>query len=531
MTYENPILKGFYPDPSICRVEDDYYLITSSFSWFPGIPLFHSRDLVNWRQIGHVCERPEQLNFDQYPATSIWRGVWAPTLRHHNGRFYCVTTNNNYDGNVLFWSDRIEGPWSDPILLDHKGWDNSLCFGRDDTVYYHWTQGGKIWQTVLDLETGKFQREPEVIYTGSGANGLEAPHLYQIGDWWYLIVAEGGTHWIHQVTIARSRSPWGPFETQPNGPMLTHRNTEMNQVLKGLGHADIVQAQDGSWWLVCLAMRHFGWICYGSTFLGRETVLAGFEWDADGWPVVNGGQELSTTMPAPNLPPDRFPSLHDEADHSSHYFSHLAEDRQAFADPLPPQWNWLRCPPKSDAWQVDENETLWMQGEHPLTHPRTRFLGRRHQDPWMTFSVAVDLGEAREAGIAAFMDEHYHSLLGIRNGAEGRVLFFRRKLGCLEAEKTFPLPESGGASLTLFIESEPRFYHFGYQTLSGEKVVLDHAETHHHSTEIAYGFTGVYLGVHVWGGAAGFRDPSYVADRERVWTPDLPERFDIVPGS
>ena len=248
MTYENPILPGFYPDPSICRVGEDYYLVNSSFEFFPGVPLWHSRDLLHWEQLGYVLTRESQLPLVDCRTSG---GIFAPTIRYHDGRFYMITTNVTGGGNFFVWTDDIRGEWSGPIWIDHQGIDPSLFWDADGKVYYtgtHTDENGNncIGQFEIDLETGAKLSETKCIWYGTGGKCPEGPHMYRIGNWYYLMIAEGGTEYGHMETIARSRSVWGPFESCPHNPILTHRNAHRVE-FQALGHADLVETPEGKW--------------------------------------------------------------------------------------------------------------------------------------------------------------------------------------------------------------------------------------------------------------------------------------------
>ena len=185
--YTNPVVRGFNPDPSVCRVGEDYYLVTSSFQYYPGVPLYHSKDLVNWEQIGHVLTRESQL-----PLGNAWTsgGIYAPTIRYHNGRFYMITTNCGGGGNFYVWTDDIRGEWSAPVWIDHDGIDPSLFWDDDGKVYYI---GSGMRQFEIDLETGKKRSEVKKVWTGTGGRCPEGPHMYKRDGWYYLLIAEGGT--------------------------------------------------------------------------------------------------------------------------------------------------------------------------------------------------------------------------------------------------------------------------------------------------------------------------------------------------
>ena len=291
-TVTNPVIPGCHPDPSVCHVGDDYYLACSSFEYFPGVPVFHSRDLVHWTQIGNALDRPSQLRLP--PDTPASAGIYAPTLRHHDGRFWLIVTNVSDEGNLLCTATDPAGPWSDPIRLPGvTGIDPDLAWDADGNC---WCTFAGIDQVRIDPRTGRVFGPPQRLWSGTpGAKYPEAPHLYRIGDHWYLLIAEGGTERGHGVSVGRGRTPTGPFEPCPANPILTHRSTD--HPIQNTGHADLVRGPDGSWWMVLLGVRPRGGTP-GWHVLGRETFLAPVSW-VDGWPVVG---ELSLVQPAPPWP-------------------------------------------------------------------------------------------------------------------------------------------------------------------------------------------------------------------------------------
>lgn len=205
--YENPIIKGFNPDPSVCRAGDDYYLVTSSFQYFPGVPLYHSKDLVNWEQIGHVLSRESQLPLKEARS---WNGIYAPTIRYNNGKFYMITTNVTSNGNFIVTATDPRGAWSEPILLDIPGIDPSLFWDDDGRCYYCGAADG-ITFCEINPDTGEKLSTPKTIWYGTGGRYPEAPHIYKKDGWYYLMIAEGGTEFAHGVTIARSRKGKHPL--------------------------------------------------------------------------------------------------------------------------------------------------------------------------------------------------------------------------------------------------------------------------------------------------------------------------------
>ena len=311
ITNTNPILPGFYPDPSVCRVGNDYYLVTSTFAYFPGVPIFHSKDLVHWNQIGNILNRKEQLPLANAETSE---GIFAPTLRYHDGTFYLITTNvtpGNQLGNFIVTATDPAGPWSNPYPLGSSGIDPSLFFDDDGKCYYCGTQerregsryfgDNEIYIQELDLETMQLVGESYPAWHGAlrGVEWPEGPHIYKKDGWYYLLISEAGTGHNHAVSIARSKSLQEPFEGYKANPTLTHRHLGYNYPIVNVGHPDIVETQNGEWWMVCLASRTCGGYYRN---LGRETYLVPFTWE-NGWPVINPGKGIiEDTFIAPNLP-------------------------------------------------------------------------------------------------------------------------------------------------------------------------------------------------------------------------------------
>lgn len=304
---KNPIMPGFYPDPSICAVGEDYYLIHSSFAYFPGLPLMHSKDLVHWEQIGNVMNRKSQLPLD---GAGHSQGLFAPTIRYHEGTFYVICTNVSYGGNYIVTATNPEGPWSEPYYLEGAdGIDPSLFFDEDGRCYYIGThpnpEGCKydgdwyIWVQELDIKTMKLVGEHKDVWNGAmkGVHWPEGPHLYKKDGYYYIMHAEGGTGPDHAVTICRSKNIWGPYENNFCNPILTHRHLGWAYPIKYVGHADLIETPEGEWYMTMLAVRPKE----GYTMMGRETFLAKVEWQ-NGWPVVNPGAGILTDTVEIHLP-------------------------------------------------------------------------------------------------------------------------------------------------------------------------------------------------------------------------------------
>ncbi len=256
-TFRNPIITGMNPDPSICRVDDDYYLVTSTFEYFPGLPIYQSKDLVHWKLIGHVLSRAS--NNPLMNCESSTGGQYALTIRYHSGTFYVTCTNyggKGTQGAFYVTSTNPAGPWSDPHWVGNWYVDPSLMFENDSMYYLSPDNEGSFLLGTMDPETGTFYTPLEKIAEGLGGSSPEGPHLYKINEYYYLMSAEGGTGYDHREIMQRCSSPWGPYEASPINPITSHRNAP-NNPFQAIGHADMVETPDG-WWLVCLGIRPVG---------------------------------------------------------------------------------------------------------------------------------------------------------------------------------------------------------------------------------------------------------------------------------
>lgn len=341
-TFRNPILSGFHPDPSICRVGDDYYMVNSSFEWFPGIPIYKSKDLVNWKLIGYGVTRPEQMQFADGLQDS--RGIYAVTIRYHEGLFYLITTCVQCDGNFYITAKDPAGPWSDPVWLRSQGIDPSLFWDEDGKCYYvghgnmsrksDWPEKNGAWLQELDTKKGKLVGKRVQLTHGHASNArwTEGPHIYKIDGKYMLLVAEGGTGYHHSVTVFHSDSIWGPYIPDHANPVLTHRHLGKDSKINSVGHADLVQTQKGDWWAVSLGKRKFD----GGTYLARETFLTPVEFQKlEGMkyktPIFNPGKGMiQEVCERPDLPwtPVEKQAVRDDFNN----------------DTLTLEWNFLRTP-------------------------------------------------------------------------------------------------------------------------------------------------------------------------------------------
>lgn len=494
-SYLNPIIPGFYPDPSICRVGKDYYLVTSSFEYFPGVPIFHSLDLVNWEQIGYCLTRDEQLPLE---TAGISGGIYAPALRFYDGTFYMTTTNVRNGGNFIVTATDPAGEWSDPIWVDQDGIDPDIFFDHDGTCYY--TSSGRaggscrIIQSVIDPQSGKFIKEPYFLWSGSRASGAEGPHLYWIKGKYYLMIAEGGTEYGHLETIARSNSPSGPWEICPHNPILSNRST--NRTLQGTGHADLIEAGDGSWWLVHLAFRTVDY--HRVHLLGRETCLTPVSWDENDWPVIGeNGQAAAEVAKLPAGVPQRLPgSWQDDFNEKELGFD----------------WNFLGNP-NPDNWSLTEQEsclTLFCRDVNLDSMIQPAWLGcrQRHLDCQATVKLSFDPEkDGEEAGLSAFQNnKHHYEIAVLREDSDKRVIV-RRRIGSLSkvvAQKTVSANE-----VYLRINAEPTKYSFSFSEDGTDYQELAEGESRYLSTEVGGRFTGVYFAMYATGNSQTTRTSAH----------------------
>jgi xylan 1,4-beta-xylosidase len=488
--FRNPVLSGFHPDPSICRVGSDYYLVTTTMEYFPGIPIFTSRDLVNWRQIGHCLTRDSQLDLRRSR-----QGIYAPTLRHHAGVYYVTSTNVGAKGNFYVTATDPAGPWSDPFWYDQPGIDPSLFFEQDGTAYFTSTNDDVIIQSTFDPSNGKRTSDIRTIWTGTGGRYPEAPHLYRTHGRYYLMIAEGGTEYGHMETLARSESPWGPFEPCPHNPIFSHRDHSKDPI-QATGHADLVECPDGSSWLVCLGIRlnHRFWQYH---HLGRETFLCPVTWDEAGWPRVNDNGTIPLESDGPSFF-ERQSSAVAERDHF---------DREE----LSATWNHRRNPRRENCSLAARPGWLRLTGgtdslDSELGSPT--FVGRRQQHFDCRFAALVDFepaNEKDEAGIAAFMSPSHHYELRIVRRDGGRKIELHRRIGDLATVTKVATLASGPVELE--IRADPSVYRFGVRT-GGEFQEMGTGATRYLSKEVAGGFGGVYLALYATGNGARSANPA-----------------------
>lgn len=480
MKYNNPVIKGFYPDPSVCKVKDTYYLVCSSFQYFPGVPLFESKDLINWNQIGHCLTRKSQVQLDKINSSG---GIFAPTIRYNNGRFYMTTTNDTTHENFYVWTDDIYGEWSEPIYVDQGGIDPSLYF--EDNRTYFMSNGcddygvSGIVQCEIDIESGKKLTPSRTIWTGSGGRYIEGPHMYKINGKYYLVAAEGGTEFGHMVTYACGDSIDGYFEGYYNNPVLTNRNLGGYEI-QGVGHGDLIQDNDGNWWMLHLGFRQSGqWEAYHH--LGREVFLTPITFGEDGWFTAGNN---GTTVKSFDLKYINSNTLQNEK--KSYTFENTEWNKE---------WCYIRIP-NLENYIFDKNKLILKGTKITLDDiDSPTFIGLRQKDfnANITCDVAVSNGEA---GITIYMDENHHYDLAIRKCDNGYEVIERLNVGDIKSvEKSVYIEKNN--KVTLMIEAKNSYYSFGFKT-KDKKINLGTAKTRYLSSEVAGGFTGVMIGLYAW---------------------------------
>ena len=498
--FRNPVLPGFHADPSVCRAGDDFYLVNSTFQYFPGVPVFHSKDLIRWEQIGNCLTRPSQLDltglYKQDNPELGWTnaGVYATTIRENKGRFYMVTTVFPSRRHFYVWTDNPAGEWSEPIVIDFAigSCDPTLYF-EGDKCYFLWKEGDiKICE--IDVETGKKIGEIHHLGTGLGGRYPEGPHIYKKDGYYYLMLAEGGTEQGHHVNILRSRNLFGPYEPNRANPILSHFNMEMqNSEIQGLGHADLVQAPDSTWWMICLGYRTSGYLLH---VMGRETMLAPVRWDENAWPVVNGNGTLTTDMHCTTLPQVPMP-----LDPVREEFNYVKRDVPADSYSsigLPWGWHSISNPDYSRYSLTERKGWLRLKPTTTTLDKATSptFVARRQTEKVFTATTLLDashIGEGMQAGITAYAAplNHYDVIVEKRD----RKLYAKSNIRIGEiahCDKEVPLNSN---KVYLRITSDAAYYYMQVSDDGKSFQTLGKMDFRYVSTEVIGGFTGVMLGV------------------------------------
>ena len=493
MKYKNPVLKGFYPDPSVCFVDGVYYMVCSSFQYFPGVPLFESRDLINWKQIGHVLTRPSQIALADVPSSG---GVFAATIRYHDGRFYMTTTNNTTQQNFYVWTEDIHGPWSDPIIVEQDGIDPSFFFEDGKTYFMSTGQDdfgeSGIIQSEIDLQTGRKLTPSRSIWKGTGGRFVEGPHLYRIGKYYYLLASEGGTEYGHMLTLCRGETPWGPFENCPHNPILTNRNKAPYKI-QGIGHGELLTGPDGAWYVPTLGFRQIHtWMPYHH--LGREVFLTPAKMTDDGWFVCGDGTtdlEYAVSI------------CSEQVEKRCWTFENTDWDID---------WCFLRHP-MMENYALDASAAVLHGTELTLNEAKNpTFLGIRQRDlcGQLQCHVSLDRGEG---GISFYMCEESHYDIGLRRAGDGYEAFLRLRLGNIDhIQNVIALP---GKEARILVKFDALQYVF-HICIDGQEMLLGTGQSRFLSSEVMTGFTGVVIGLYATGGTARFTDFSLTYQDEEA---------------
>lgn len=510
---KNPIMSGFYPDPSICAVGEDYYLINSTFSYFPGLPIMHSKDLVHWEQIGNAMDRISQLPLEKAGHS---QGLFAPTMRYYDGTYYVICTNVSHGGNYIVTATSPEGPWSEPYYLEGaQGIDPSLFFDDDGTCYYIGTRPNQegckyngdwyIWIQELDLKEMKLIGEPKDVWNGAMKNVVwpEGPHLYKKNGYYYIMHAEGGTGPEHAVSVCRSKDIWGPYENNKCNPIFTHRHLGWAYPIKYVGHADIIETPKGDWYMVMLAVRPLE----GYTTMGRETFLASVIWEND-WPVVNPGVGILTDEVEINLEP-----WYPEKDEQSYTCRSARKsavpgtNRQydfGKMKELGHEFLMLRNP-DADMYELKENEGLMLSfGKARMTEVASpSFVGIRQQhhrfmvSSWLSME---GIKEDKKAGLVLLQSDEYQLRLEV---SENKVEAIMCEKG---QDNSVGMTTFNDVDVVLFMVVDGLKATLGIEKGEEEIVIAKDIDIRCLSTEVAGGFVGCTVGMYAVDEKAGESD-------------------------
>lgn len=496
--FENPILSGFYPDPSICRIGDTYYMVNSSFEWFPGLPIHRSKDLVNWEKIGHGLHRPDQIVYKDGLDNS--HGIFAPTIRYHNGTFYIITTMVGQKGNFIITAKNPEGPWSDPMWIeDAPGIDPSLFWDDDGRCYYtgagivdgsqgEWPGKNGIWMQEIDPNKGILLGEKKQLTYGHASNArwAEGPHLYKIDGEYLLLIGEGGTGEYHAVTVFNSKNLWGPYVPNHANPVMTHRHLGKTHPIGQTGHADLVQTQNGDWWSVMLAKRKVD----GFITLARETFLAKVivtQQESGITPIFNPGIGLlQNEQERPNLPWAPV--------------AQLAPRDEFNGNTLGLEWNFLRTP--KHKWYALKDGQLEMQLRPEmvteLVNPSFIAQRTKHHSYSATTKLSFKTKKKNEmAGLVIYRRHgNNYQLLKTKNSIVLLKAFQKDNKGDFEPEIIATVPYSN-KEVVLSAKVDTLIVQFSYGKNENNLISIGPEQDYTLvSDEIAQRFNGVYIGMY-----------------------------------
>jgi xylan 1,4-beta-xylosidase len=522
----NPVLPGFHPDPSILRVGADYYIATSTFEWYPGVRVHHSTDLVHWRALGGILTERRLLDL---AGAGDSCGIWAPDLSYVDGQFHLVYTDvasfsSGYwdPQNYLVTAPDLAGPWSDPVVLHGRGFDAALFHDEDGTTWMlsmtaDWRPGHNRFAGIQIQQYDRGRRRlvgaERHIFDGTAAGLTEAPHLYRKDGWYYLVTAEGGTSWEHQVTVARSRHLLGPYQTDPAGPMLSSWGRPELPLQKA-GHGSLVSTPDGRWYLAHLTARPY--TTRGRCVLGRETAIQEVDWPDGEWPRIEGG------IPA------EFVAVPLTADQVADQVAERGEERDDFTAPvLGPEWSTLRRPATPD-WVDLTSRPSHLRvygGQSPVGRQRPSLVARRVTAKRCALATEMRFRPANYrqlAGVTAYYNTRnwHYAYVGVDDAGRRLLQVLSCDNGRRTAHEASRVDVSDLESVCLRVVFDGPTVVFGYRPpgadvwrdLPGEldATILsdEYAATVVDGEPEAWGFTGAFVGLWVQdlGADGGYAD-------------------------
>jgi len=501
---KNPILPGFYPDPSICRVGDDYYLVNSSFSYFPGVPIFHSTDLVNWKQIGHILDRPSQVKLTNH---GISQGIYAPTIRYHDGTYYMVTTLVGSDGGNFFVTAKDPaGPWSEPTWIrEVDGIDPSFFFDENGKAYLvnngpppanvSLYQGHRaIWMQEFDVKLQALVGDRKII-VNAGTDiskkpvWIEGPHIYRKNGFYYLMAAEGGTGIEHTEVVFRSKDIWGPYEVFKGNPILTQFGLpdDRPSPITCTGHADLVQTKNGEWVGVFLGCQPYKENYFNT---GRQTFFNTVDWSGD-WPVIlEKGKVVPMEVKSP---------LNAEGGKIS-FSEYSANWKDDFEDDvLKQEWNFIRTP--TEKWfELKKGELIVNARPVSISEiGNPSFIGRRIQFSNSQFTCALKLEKDKEmeAGVVAFQNEKFYYKMVVQQVADSSFLTVSSANEIIYKTPLAKYKQGTDIFLKFKALGNSMFCEYSYnnKTWIPLGITLDAKLL---STQMAGGFVGAYFGLYTF---------------------------------
>ncbi|MCF0054549.1 glycoside hydrolase family 43 protein [Dyadobacter sp. CY356] len=505
-TIVNPILTGFYPDPSVVQVGTDYYLVNSTFSYFPGIPVFHSKDLKNWKQIGNVIDRPSQMDF---MGEKLTRGLFAPAISFHNGTYYVTCTDIDHDGNFIVTSKNPAGPWSDPVRVPQvRGIDPSLFFDEDNKAYIIYNSDPPERKSLypghrtiriyeIDPVTLKVIGDEKQLVNGGVDLSkkpvwIEAPHIMKRNGWYYLYAAEGGTSVNHTEVVFRSKSVWGPFVPYENNPILTQRGLpdDRKDPITSAGHAQFVDGPDGKTYAIFLAVRPYEGNFYNT---GRETFIAPVEWKND-WPIINPGSKEIKYEYAVNFKEVKQKEALPQAGNFAYTLT--------FEKTLDPALLFMRTiDRKSFSLSQKSGLTMKLKPETIMEMGNPSFIGKRQQHLYCTAEVELDFSpksEKEKAGLTIFQDEsHFYFLSKSVENGKPMIQLYKSIADKKEMELLAQMPVTDVSKpVKLRITAEGDSYSFYFSKGTSWELLKDKVDAKFLSTQVAGGFIGCLFGMY-----------------------------------